>query len=55
VKKGDIIIGFDGRTDLLRETDLIAWSLQNKKGGSKVVLDILRDGKKQMIPMRIPD
>lgn len=55
VKKGDIIIGFDGRTDLPRETDLIAWSLQNKKEGSKVVLEILRDGNKQMIAMRIPD
>lgn len=55
VKKGDIIIGVDGRTDLPRETDLIAWSLQNKKEGSKVVLEILRDGKKQMIAMRIPD
>jgi hypothetical protein len=49
VRKGDIVIGFNKRTDLLRETDLIANGLNEVKPGEKIELTILRDGKKQTI------
>jgi len=51
---GDIIIAFDGKTDLLRETDLFAHALRNTKPGDKVKVTIVRDGvKKEMtLPMQ---
>ncbi len=54
VRKGDILIGFNGRNDLLRETDLIAYSLQEKKSGEKLELTFLRDGKKVTIDITLP-
>ena len=38
VKKGDWLVGFDGRSDLLRETDLLAYSIREKKPGDEVTL-----------------
>lgn len=54
VRKGDILIGFDGRDDLLRETDLIAYSLYEKKSGDKIQIDVLREGKKMSFTMPRP-
>lgn len=41
---GDVIVGVDGRTDLLRETDLFAYGLSLPKG-TKVKFDVVRKGK----------
>ena len=51
---GDVIISFDGRTDLLRETDLFAHALRKLKPGDKVAVAIVRNGaKKEMtLPMQ---
>lgn len=49
VQKDDYLVGVDGKTDLLRETDVIAYSLNNKKPGDKIELSLLRDGK----PMKL--
>jgi S1-C subfamily serine protease len=46
VRKGDLLISYDGRTDLERETDLFAYSLSTHKPGDRVPLTVLRDGKK---------
>ncbi len=46
VRKDDILISFDGRTDLQRETDLLAYSVQQRKRGVPVPVAFLRDGKK---------
>lgn len=54
VKKDDILVGFDGRTDLLRETDLIAYALRSKKSGDVVQLELLRNGTPKSIPMKLP-
>jgi len=54
VRKGDILIGFDGRSDILRQTDLIAYGLREKKAGDEVKLELLRDGKPQTIIMKLP-
>jgi serine protease Do len=54
VKRGDILVGFDGRSDILRETDLIAYVVREKKPGDTVNLDILRDGSPKTIPMKLP-
>jgi hypothetical protein len=45
-RKGDIVISFDGRTDLAREADLLVFALNTRKPGDKVAVTVLRDGKK---------
>ena len=42
---GDVIVSFDGKTDLLRETDLLAHALRTRKAGDKVPVTIVRGGK----------
>lgn len=52
--KGDIIVSFDGKTDLLRETDVLAWSLDHRKPGDKVAVIIIRNGQRQTLTLPIP-
>lgn len=51
---GDVIVSFDGRTDLLRETDLLAHALRARKPGEKVKVEIVRGGKtmEMTLPMQ---
>jgi hypothetical protein len=44
-RQGDVIVSFDEHKDLLRETDLLAHALTNRKVGEKVAVTVLRDGK----------
>jgi hypothetical protein len=44
VKNGDILIAFDGRTDLVRETDLLAYAVNQVPPGRAVPVKLLRDG-----------
>lgn len=44
-QKDDVVVSFDGRADLLRETDLLNYSL-NRPDKSPISIDILRAGKK---------
>lgn len=43
---GDVIVSFDGKTDLMRETDLLAHALRAKRPGDKVAVSVIRGGKK---------
>ncbi|QDU76709.1 hypothetical protein Pan97_37640 [Bremerella volcania] len=43
----DIVVGFDGRDDLMRETDVLAYGAQNCMPDEKVKIDFFR-GKKPM-------
>jgi S1-C subfamily serine protease len=54
-RKGDIILEFDGKSDLKRETDVIAYSLWKKKPGEKVPVLIQRNGRKQSLTLPIPE
>jgi S1-C subfamily serine protease len=54
VKRGDVLVGFDGRNDILRETDLIAYVIREKKPGDTVNLDILRDSTPKSITIKLP-
>ena len=45
-RKGDILISFDDRADLQRETDLIAHALFTRRPGERVKVTLLREGKK---------
>ncbi len=42
---GDIVVGFDGRTDLVRESDLLAYGVTKHFPGDKIKVQILRNGK----------
>lgn len=53
--KGDVVISFDERTDLLREADIIGYVLREKKVGDPIAVIIIRDGKKQQLTLRIPE
>jgi S1-C subfamily serine protease len=44
-RQGDVLIAFDSKTDLLRETDLIAHALDSHGVGKKVAVKVQRDGK----------
>lgn len=47
-QKDDILVAFDGRTDLRRETDLIAYAL-SLPIGTEISATILRDGNRQTL------
>ncbi len=53
-RKGDIIIAFDGKTDRMRETDLLAYVVQQKKPGDKIAATVLREGKKVELTLTLP-
>lgn len=46
VRAGDILVSYDNRTDILRETDLLAYSLKRIQSGNSVPITILRDGER---------
>lgn len=46
VLKDDVLVSFGGRTDLLRESDLLEYSLNQLKPGSEIEIAVLRDGKR---------
>ena len=52
VVKGDILIGFDEKTDLLRESDVFFYAIDSKKTGDMVSLTIKRN--KNIMQIKIP-
>jgi serine protease Do len=53
LQKDDIVIGYDGRTDLLTETDLLAYAMQQKKPGDKVAIEVLRGGQRKTMTITL--
>ncbi len=51
-RNGDILVELDGRTDRLRETDLLTRLVNERKPGDKVPSVVLRDG--QRINLELP-
>jgi serine protease Do len=52
VRKGDILIGFDGRTDLVREADVFRQGMWERKPGDRVPIVVSRDG--EQILLKLP-
>jgi S1-C subfamily serine protease len=46
LKAGDIVVSFNNRKDFQRETDVLAYALDEVKPGSKIPVEVLRDGQK---------
>lgn len=53
--KGDILVSFNGRTDLVRETDLLAYAMSDLKPGARVEVQILRDGARKTLSFNLPE
>ncbi|MEO8268186.1 MAG: Trx7/PDZ domain-containing (seleno)protein [Aureliella sp.] len=49
----DILVSYDGRTDLLREADVFAYVGRNHKHGDEVAVEILRVGKRHQLTLPI--
>lgn len=53
IEKGDIVVSFDRKTDLLRETDVIAYSLWNCPVSSKVSVKFQRGGTEKTVTLEV--
>jgi hypothetical protein len=54
ILKGDLIVGFDGRNRRMSESDLIAYVLQQeKRPGDRLQLELLRDGERKTVELRL--
>lgn len=51
-KEGDIIIEFDGQTDLMTDSELLAYGVSHTKPGERIPVKILRNGRPQVL--RLP-
>jgi serine protease Do len=49
VLKGDILVEYDGRSDLVRETDLLAYSLNSVKPGHSVLMKFMRGSEERRV------
>ncbi len=54
-RQGDVIVSFDGQTNLNRETDLLAYALTSRKPGDRVPVTALRDGKRLELTLPMQD
>ncbi len=52
-QQSDVIISADGRSDLLRETDLLVHLLKSKDVGDVVPFVVLRDGRRHEFSLRM--
>ena len=48
---GDVIVDWDGKTDLMRDSDVLAYGVTAKKAGDKVNVIVMRGGKKVMLTL----
>jgi hypothetical protein len=51
-QQGDVLVSFDGKTDLMRETDLLAYAVNAHKPGAKVAAIVQRG--KERIELTLP-
>jgi S1-C subfamily serine protease len=51
--KDDIIVAFDGHTERMTETDLLAYTLQQKLPGDVVKVAVQRGGQRQEFTLRL--
>ncbi len=51
----DVIVGYDGRDDLARETDLLAYAAQNCMPGEKVAVKLVRGTKPLTLSLKMQD
>jgi S1-C subfamily serine protease len=52
VQKDDLIVSYDGRSDLMTDSDVLRYGATQKNVGETVVLGVLRKGKS--LSLKIP-
>ncbi|HVK11861.1 MAG TPA: Trx7/PDZ domain-containing (seleno)protein [Gemmataceae bacterium] len=52
---GDVIVSYDGKTDLKRETDVLAYGVTARKPGDRVPVTVVRGGKKVELTLPLPE
>lgn len=52
VLKGDVLVSYAGRSDLVRDTDVLAFGLDQVKPGEDVPLGILRNGERKTLTIQ---
>ncbi len=52
-REGDVIVEYNGRTDLLRETDAIADTVLHHKRGDTIAASVLRDGERLALTLPV--
>lgn len=50
-RKGDVIVAYDGETDLMRESDLLAYGAQSCMPGQQVSITFYRDRERQTLKL----
>ena len=53
-RKGDVIVGIDGRENPMSVREFLAYLLQDKEPGEVVALSLLRNGKRVTVKLAIP-
>ena len=51
-QKDDFIVSYDGKSDLMTDSDLLRYGVAHKKVGESVVMGVLRKGK--TLNLKIP-
>ena len=46
---GDIIVSFDGRTEVMSESEVLAHAVQRKRPGDEVSVVVLRNGEEKTL------
>jgi hypothetical protein len=54
-KKGDVVVSFDAKTDLLHESALLAYAAQATQPGQRVAVGILREGQRMDLKLPMQD
>jgi len=53
IRPGDIVVAYDGQTDLKREADLFAYASENRRIGDRVTVRYRRDGSERTLQIPI--
>jgi hypothetical protein len=54
-KVGDVLVAFDGKSDLLRETDVLAYAVRTRKPGDRVPVVVIRAGQRLELTLPMQD
>lgn len=54
-REDDVIVSYDGRTDLLTDTALLHYGMMNRDVGEKISVEVLRDGRRRTLKLPMQD
>jgi S1-C subfamily serine protease len=52
-QKGDILVSFDGMAGKMSESDLLAYTMQQRRPGDEVAVTVLRDGERKTLKLAL--